>query len=420
MNRPRRQRTAAAAVAALVLLLAGCVPDAGAGSSGPAKASSSGAVASGSSVLEPAAAPTLSTPSGPVPYDAPVEVSVAKGKLRDVTVMAKDGGDLAGAIGSEGTHWTSADTPLPGATYDVKATALDSNGSPHTLTGRFTVADVPKSQRLTLTVLPNDGQVVGVGAPVIVRFDQKVTDRAAVEKAMAVAASTTVTGAWHWINAQEVHFRPQQYWPSGTKVQVRLQLNGVHAGKDLWGGRNYVSGFTVGAAHVSHVDGKKHTMTVTVDGRTIGTWPVSLGKPSFATRTGTYIVLSKDKVRRMTSCSANITCDKSNPNWYDLPVPWSVRLTWSGTFAHAAPWSVANQGRANVSHGCINLSPAHGKTFFGMSRFGDVVTVVNTSRNASDLVRSGDPGMADWNESWSAYVAGSALDRSVQTEPLAG
>lgn len=26
-------------------------------------------------------------------------------------------------------------------------------------------------------------------------------------------------------------------------------------------------------------------------------------------------------------------------------------------FVHAAPWSVAQQGSSNVSHGCINLSP---------------------------------------------------------------
>ena len=126
----------------------------------------------------------------------------------------------------------------------------------------------------------------------------------------------------------------------------------------------------------------------------------------------------KDPSLRMTSCSAQITCDKTNPNYYDLTVNWDVRLTWSGTFVHSAPWSVDNQGFANVSHGCVNLSQAHGQAFFEQSRYGDVVVVKNSSRPATDLVQSGDPGMADWNMSWSAYVAASALKQPVTTTPL--
>jgi lipoprotein-anchoring transpeptidase ErfK/SrfK len=166
------------------------------------------------------------------------------------------------------------------------------------------------------------------------------------------------------------------------------------------------------------VDAAKHTFTPTVSGKAIGVWPTSLGRPEFATRNGTYVVLSKDPSLRMTSCSAQITCDKTNPNYYDLTVNWDVRLTWSGTFVHSAPWSVDNQGFANVSHGCVNLSQAHGQAFFELSRYGDVVVVKNSSRPATDLVQSGDPGMADWNMSWSAYVAASALKQPVTTTPL--
>ena len=57
----------------------------------------------------------------------------------------------------------------------------DEVGDPVTLTGAFTVAAVPDANRLTPTLQPGDGDVVGVGAPIVVRFDQEVTDRAAVE-----------------------------------------------------------------------------------------------------------------------------------------------------------------------------------------------------------------------------------------------
>jgi hypothetical protein len=122
----------------------------------------------------------------------------------------------------------------------------------------------------------------------------------------------------------------------------------------------------------------------------------------------------------MTSCSADITCDANSPEYYDLEVDWSVRLTWSGTFVHSAPWSEGSQGNANVSHGCINLSDANGRTYYELARYGDLVTVTNSTRDASDLVARGDPGMVDWNLPWSEYVAGSALGRPITTDAFAG
>lgn len=428
---PPRRRPAIAttstvlALLAALALLAGCGPVA---ENGPRAGAASGTATPSSS------SPASATPAPPrldVPdqaaFDRPVHVSVSDGTFSSVTVVAvgaadsgSTAGELAGSVGDGATTWTSASPPRPGTTYEVRARVEGHGGTARVMTGRFAVASVPDAKRLTLTIRPGNGEVVGVGAPIVVRFDQKVQDRAAVERALEVDASHRLVGAWHWVNDSEVRFRPKEYWPSGTTVRVRLALDGVQAGPDLWGGRDYDSTFTIGASHVSVVDGKAHTMTVTVNGKKTATWPVSLGRPEFATRTGTYVVLSKDAVRQMTSCNANITCDKSNPNYYDLPVKWGVRLTWSGTFVHAAPWSVKHQGEDNVSHGCVNLSLERGKAFFDLSRYGDVVTVVNTGRTAQDLVRSGDPGMVDWNVSWGTLVAQSALDHSVTTGTLAG
>jgi lipoprotein-anchoring transpeptidase ErfK/SrfK len=424
--RAARRRPGSTLVGLLLalLVLAGCqfgdapgaAPSGHSGGVTVAGAATPGPQPAGTATAVPA--PTLHLPDGPVPFQEPVSVSVDDGQITAVAARSGDGLRLPGTVAPDGTRWTSTERPRPGARYDLTVQARAVDGVTHALTGSVAVAVPPKAERLTLAVQPPDGAVVGVGAPVVVRFDQSVTDRAAVEGAFEVAASVRVTGAWHWVSDREVHFRPESYWPAGTKVAVRLALTGVPAGKDLWGGRDYVNRFTVGAAHIATIDGAKHTMTVTVDGKNTATWPVSLGRPEFATRTGTYVVLSKDRVRQMTSCNANITCDRASPNWYDLPVHWSVRLTWSGTFIHAAPWSANSQGRANVSHGCINLSVARGKAYYDMSRYGDVVTVINTSRPADDLVKRGDPGMADWNLSFADYAAGSALHRVVLTAAL--
>ena len=52
-----------------------------------------------------------------------------------------------------------------------------------------------------------------------------------------------------------------------------------------------------------------------------------------------------------------------------------MRITWSGVYLHAAPWSVGSQGSTNVSHGCINMSPEDAATYYDMSIPGDPVTV---------------------------------------------
>ncbi|HEU0040934.1 MAG TPA: Ig-like domain-containing protein [Jiangellaceae bacterium] len=389
----------------IAVLLAAC------GGSGGGGAGASGGRA-------PGALPRLIGVEAEMPYDAPVSLGVQHATIDSVEVVPDGGEPLAGLVGDDGRTWSSDAAPEPGGSYAVTVVASDTYGTPHTLTTSFTVTGVPDSDRLTLSVQPGDGEVVGVGAPIVVRFDQSVSEQEAVEQAMHVASSPQVVGSWHWVNSKEVHFRPKEYWPAGTKVAVSLDLNGVQAGDGLWGGRSYDIAFEVGRSQVAQVDAATHTMSIVVDGKTTATWNTSLGAPEFATRNGTYVVLSKEDKRQMTSCNANITCDKNSPEFYDLEVTWTVRLSWSGTFVHSAPWSEGAQGSANVSHGCINLSDANGHAFFDMVRYGDLVTVANSTRGPEDLVSRGDPGMADWNMPWTQYVAESALGAEVTTDAL--
>ena len=119
-------------------------------------------------------------------------------------------------------------------------------------------------------------------------------------------------------------------------------------------------------------------MTVTDNGKVIANYPFSGGRTTDPTMNGTHIVLDRESVVRMISSSNGIPVD--SPDGYDELVYSDVHITDSGEYVHAAPWSVTSQGHANVSHGCINLSPADALTFFGLSRVGDIVMVTGGPR----------------------------------------
>jgi len=400
-----------AAVAA-ALALAGC--DASAKADAPASGSpgTPGGTSSASAAphqLALVVAPSLAANS------ADLVVGVANGTLNSVTVASRGGHLLAGGLAADGHTWTSTELPAPGAAYTVIATATSATGATKRLTTRVQVAPLVGASTVGYDITPSSGWTVGVNAPVVIRFHSSVTDRASVERAITVTTSKPVVGSWHWISSRELHFRPQTTWPAHLRVRVAAALEGVRAGAKLLGRYDTTIDFATGDSHITTVNGKTHMFTVVVNGKVWANWPTSLGRPEFVTRSGSYIVLSKEPTRQMTSCHAKITCDPKNKNFYDLKVDWDARLTWSGTFIHSAPWSVAHQGVDNVSHGCINLSPARATAFYNLSRYGDLVTVTGTSRTAADLIAVQDPGMTDWNTSWTQWVAGSALGASITT-----
>ena len=85
-----------------------------------------------------------------------------------------------------------------------------------------------------------------------------------------------------------------------------------------------------------------HTLTITRDGALLRTIPITTGKNGYETRNGTKVIISRETERRMDA--ATLGTDKNDPDCYDLVVKYAMRLTWSGEFIHAAPWSVGQQG----------------------------------------------------------------------------
>ena len=102
--------------------------------------------------------------------------------------------------------------------------------------------------------------------------------------------------------------------------------------------------------------------------------------------------------------SATVDIPKGSPDAYKLTVKDAMRLTWSGEYLHAAPWSVGSQGVANVSHGCTGMSNANAQWMFNHSLVGDVVKYVNSTRP----LEQGN-GYTDGNIPWTQWLAGSAL-----------
>jgi lipoprotein-anchoring transpeptidase ErfK/SrfK len=237
--------------------------------------------------------------------------------------------------------------------------------------------------------------------PIALFFNRAVKDKAAVERRLEVTSSAKVQGAWHWFGDEEVRYRPRTYWPAGVRVTLRAGLAGVDAGGGVWGVASRTIRFRIGDRHVSTVNVHSHRMSVTRNGRVVRTMPASTGRDQYPTTNGVHTVLGKERSRIMDSSTVpGIPASEG----YRLRVEWAVRISNSGEFVHSAPWSVGAQGRANVSHGCVNLSPANATWFYGFSRRGDIVKVVGSPRKPGQT-----EGLLEWNRSWAEWLAGSAL-----------
>ncbi|WP_343709061.1 L,D-transpeptidase [Mycobacterium sp.] len=210
------------------------------------------------------------------------------------------------------------------------------------------------------SIQPASGTVVGVAHPVIVTFTGPVADRAAAERAVTVTAPNHITGRFDWPAADVLEWKPDGYWPAHSHVGVR-----VHA---------LSTGFETGDAVVGTASISAHTFTVTQNGEVLRTMPASMGKPTRPTPIGDFSALSKERTVVMDSRTIGIPLESSEG--YKITAHYAVRVTWSGVYVHSAPWSVDSQGYANVSHGCINLSPDNAAWYFDTVHIGDPINVV--------------------------------------------
>ena len=334
-----------------------------------------------------------------VAVDSPVTVSAEDGVLGAVSMVNEEDTPVDGQLSPDGLTWSTTEPLGYNKRYTVNARALGLGG----VTSRQMTFETHSPENLTMPyLLPNDGEVVGIGQPVAIRFDENIPNRLAAQRAITVTTNPPVEGAFYWLNNREVRWRPANYWKPGTTVDVAVNTYGVDLGDGLFGQDNVTTHFTIGDEVVTTVDDSTKTLTVKRNGEVIKTMPISMGKNGTPTNNGTYIV--GDRFSHIVMDSSTYGVPVNSANGYRTEVDWATQISYSGIFVHAAPWSVGSQGYSNVSHGCINVSTSNGRWFFDNTKRGDVVHIVNTVGSTLP----GTDGLGDWNVPWEQWKAGNA------------
>lgn len=385
-----------------------------------------GTVALATACQQPGQVPLAATDSTPPP-PATVSFSVAdgaKGVRPDAAMKATvSDGDLVTArlTGPKGAlvpgvvrdgSWVASARLKPDTQYTFTATGKGADGVPRSAAATFTTL----RPKVTATYWVGPGeQSVGVGMPVMVTFDSAVADRmrAEVEKRMTITTTPAQKGSWGWVDNRQLMYRPATYWKPGTKVSVSAPLTGVQTGDEKWVAEDKGTAFTVAnRSRISTVDLARHVMTVRENGKIVGTYPISGGRPTASWETRSGIKIITEKRAHYVMDAATLGLDENDPNYYRTEVRHAMRVTNTGEFLHGAPWSVWAQGRRNVSHGCVNLGPRDAREVFNESLVGDVVDFVGSSRK----MKPGD-GVPVWLFSFAEWQAKSALAAPAPKRP---
>jgi lipoprotein-anchoring transpeptidase ErfK/SrfK len=384
-----------AGMAVVALLAVGC-SGSGRGSDSAGSSAGAGAAAQASAA---AAEVTITPANGARSADpsAGITVTAASGTLKNVTVRTS-GETVSGSLSGDGKAWHSQWALDVSKTYTVTATASGTGSG--TVTKTSTFRTLTPSSTFRTQIFEGYHQAYGVGMPIMLTFSRPITDKAAVERSLALTTSKPVTGAWYWDGSQKLDFRPRDYWPTGTTVSFTGHLNGVQGAPGIYGDHTLTQTFDIGPSVVAIANTRSHRTQIYYNGKLRYNWPISSGKPGDATPNGSYLTIEKGNPVQM-----------KGPG-YSLSVPWSVRFTFSGDYYHDAYWSVGQQGFENVSHGCVNLSPADSEIYYKLAVPGDPITVVGSPKGGT-----WDNGWTDWFLSWARYLKGSALHQAVQAGP---
>jgi lipoprotein-anchoring transpeptidase ErfK/SrfK len=335
-----------------------------------------------------------------VAVSAEIGTKITGGEVTAVKLREAGGGSVAGALREDGSAWVPAKALKHNKLYEAVVTAADASGQPQTVSTSFTTMRKPSRETGTGLYM-FDGNTYGVAMPVVVEFIPgiKKKDRAAVQRRMFVKTSPPQPGTWSWTGSgSQAYYRAPRYWKTGTKLAVRIGVGGLPTGGGRYGDQDRSATAKIGRSLIMKVDNKTKKMTVTRDGKTVRTIPVSLGKKSTPSSSGTMVVMEK-KATTVFDTRAEL-----GSAGYVTSIRYAQRITWSGQYIHSAPWSVGSQGRRNVSHGCVNVSPSNARWLFDKTLVGDPVTVKGTG----DKLTSGN-GWTAWDMTWDEFAAGSAL-----------
>ncbi|MCL2534227.1 MAG: Ig-like domain-containing protein [Nocardiaceae bacterium] len=361
-----------------------------------------GGAGDGKAVAAEPVAQVIPTPGSGAQNVSPIEpisVRVSQGTLENVALTNATGKTVQGTLAPDRTSFTVTEPLGYDGKYTWSGSAVGTDGKSVPVAGSFTTVK-PETQTSVRTNIA-DGQVVGIGAPIILQFDGPIADKAAVEKALTITTNPPTPGAWAWLpddNGARVHWRPQNYWAPGTTVDVSAKLYGLDFGDGAYGASDLSLNFTIGRSQIVKANAPSHRMQVVRDGVTVMDIPVSYGEGNEnrnVTRSGIHVVSEKHEDFLM-----------SNPPFYEnVRERWAVRISNNGEFIHANPATVGVQGASNVTNGCINLSLSDAEDYFGTAIYGDPVEVTGTRIDLS----AADGDLYDWAIDWPTWLSMSAL-----------
>ena len=325
----------------------------------------------------------------------PVKVNTPAG-LSSVTMTNESGKEVKASFNDDRTEWTTAEPLGYGKTYTVKAMTKQGTAT----LASFTT--VTPSLQMSGSVSPLEGSEVGVAQAVVFYFDVSPQDRQAVQDAITIETSNNTVGGFYWIEANKLIWRPKEYWEPGTKVTVKADLYGKDFGNGIYGQQDTETSFTSGEEVRTVVDNSTKTLTVYRNGEKIKSFNIALGRDgSYDTPNGNYVVGDRHDSLVMDSRTYGLSLEAGG---YVTPVNYATQLSWSGIYVHSAPWATWALGQTNVSHGCINATPADAKWYMDTVKRGDPVEIVNTKGSTLP----GTDGLGYWNIDWETIKAGNA------------
>lgn len=411
-------RTGAARLAAgllvVPLFLTACSSGGDSKSGGDPTGGISADPAGGGGKNKPPAAPaalTITPADGAksVETDGVFTVNATSGKVSSVVVTGADGKTVEGTASPDGAKWTPKAPLANGTKYTVVAKAANADGAEVSANSSFTTVSAAKTFDYAYKPDEQDGDTLGVGGVISIKFDRPVKDKAAIERNLTVVSEPATEGSWSWLTDHDgndrVDFRPKEYWKPGTKVTWAANLAGAKSGDGTYGTKNRGGTFTVRDAIVATADLSSKQLTITKNGQVVNTLPISAGGPSYPTWTGVMVVMDKVDGIDMDSETVGLGDAYNMKN-----VRYAVHLSASGTYSHAAPWNEGKFGKLNDSHGCIGLSTANAKILFDTVNSGDVVEVVN----GTEKKLAPGNGFGDWNVDWETWRKNSALAGTAQ------
>lgn len=366
----------------------------------PAATPSTGASASPAQPFSLAVTPPANAKN--LPISAEIGTKITGGQITAVTLRDNEGDSVTGAMRDDGTSWVPSRPLKYGRTYTATVTASRAEGGAETRTTTFSTMKSRRGQEIGTGLYLFDGRTYGVAMPVVAEFHPGIApkERASVQRRLFVTSDPPQPGVWHWVSGgTQAYYRPPDYWQPGTKLTVRLGLDGHPVGGGRYGGQDRRATVTIGRKLTMEVDNRTKKMSVYENGTLVKQMPVSLGKKSTPSSSGTMVIMEKKETTVFDTFA-----ELGPREGYRTNINYAQRLTWGGEYIHSAPWSVGDQGRRNVSHGCVNMSPRNAVWLFKRTLIGDPVTVRGTERGLED-----GNGWTAWTYSWSEFIKGSAL-----------